>query len=404
MDPERQDADSGPMSPQSSQDEINLPSRNDGDYADGDSSDPNVLLQTAEEPGPGTIKEFDRALAANQVAFEDVCSAYWSSLARFNRNREEREVSAGYYSDLSASFEEQHPGVRYVMCKTREMAFAYYTDPSEEDPSSAAPSMEMIYQSGQPGLFEIDKLVYNATRLQRRAIEYLHGDELWTSMDMIVDVLGSGLVLVDGLEKPSPGAPSAAPSQDNVDFLNGELAGAERYVGQAAQRSAQVQYFKGMLWSAAGIYLLGFVGVVALFLLPVVAQNHPTFGLLIGCVLAGCTGAVVSVMMRITRGTLTLDYTMKSMLLPVGVFRPLVGAVFAVAVYVLLSGGLIGAIDVPEDSTSALYFFLALAFIAGFSERFAQDMLSTTETDLAKSTRIEASNAPAASPRSPPQS
>jgi len=58
--------------------------------------------------------------------------------------------------------------------------------------------------------------------------------------------------------------------------------------------------------------------------------------------------------------------------------RPLLGALFGGALYLLLAGGLITVAQTPtpEDPVKLLYFYAGIAFVAGFSERWAQDVVT----------------------------
>jgi hypothetical protein len=89
--------------------------------------------------------------------------------------------------------------------------------------------------------------------------------------------------------------------------------------------------------------------------------------------IAGGIGAVVSVMMRLTRGTLSLDGeagTLITVLL--GAFRPLTGGVFGLLTYVLLRGGLLTLTTDPPKGLAGSFYYTGLAFAAGFTERLAQ--------------------------------
>jgi len=62
-----------------------------------------------------------------------------------------------------------------------------------------------------------------------------------------------------------------------------------------------------------------------------------------------------------------------------GVFKPIVGTCFALFVYAFLNSGLIPISSQPQSSA---YFFMALSFVAGFSERFARDIASQAEKSV----------------------
>ena len=55
----------------------------------------------------------------------------------------------------------------------------------------------------------------------------------------------------------------------------------------------------------------------------------------------------------------------------------MIGASFGAAIYFLVAGSLM-PIAVPAEAAKLPYFYAGLAFIAGFSERWAQDMLVKT--------------------------
>ena len=65
-----------------------------------------------------------------------------------------------------------------------------------------------------------------------------------------------------------------------------------------------------------------------------------------------------------------------------GLFRTTVGAILATAVFCMLKAHLVQQIAIPTGP-SAIYFFMVVAFLAGFSERWAQIVLGSAETVLA---------------------
>src|SRR6266487_3137351 len=111
--------------------------------------------------------------------------------------------------------------------------------------------------------------------------------------------------------------------------------------------------------------------------------------------IAGGIGAIVSVMSRMSFGGLVLEYEAGSLLLRLlGGFRPLIGGIFGTAIYVLIQSDLL-PIAGPTDPSKQLYFFSGVAFIAGFSERWAQDMLSVTGDRLKATSEDQPTKPPA---------
>ena len=151
------------------------------------------------------------------------------------------------------------------------------------------------------------------------------------------------------------------------------------------QRNALVRYFYGMLLGMVIISILSF-WMTFLYNGEVFGLDHRTMGT---AVVAGAIGAFISVITRISsgrfslsRGTVALQQaTRKAMMLWVlGALRPLIGAVFASAFVIFQSSRLLPiqpAGDVPE-----ITYYAGLAFLAGFSERWAQDMVVSTRTTL----------------------
>ena len=96
------------------------------------------------------------------------------------------------------------------------------------------------------------------------------------------------------------------------------------------------------------------------------------------CILLGGVGSVVSVMTRLTGQHLELDHDAGTWQLRLlGGFRPVIGAVFGIVLFFIVGSGLI-PIEEPTAPTDVVLFYGSLAFLAGFSERFAQDMLVAT--------------------------
>jgi len=152
-----------------------------------------------------------------------------------------------------------------------------------------------------------------------------------------------------------------------VDVIRPQLELAEREFGRAAQRYARGVYAKGMLLGT-GVLALVCVVVAIIFLS---YHVQAWYGV---ALLTGGLGAVVSVLQRMAKGTLRLDYDAgRGTLLTLGAVRPLIGAVFGMVLFAALYGGWLPSINI--SSAKPLAFYAVLGFLAGFNERFAQDML-----------------------------
>jgi hypothetical protein len=142
---------------------------------------------------------------------------------------------------------------------------------------------------------------------------------------------------------------------------------AESYYREAANGQAQMVYFGGMAASAVSISIVAAVWLSITWAGPVAA------------LVAGAIGAVVSVIQRINTGKFTLDYDVgRAYAFFLGGLRPLIGGAFAMAISFAFTGGLlhlpVGANETTDHRRLAL---LVLSFLAGFSERWAQDALTS---------------------------
>jgi hypothetical protein len=154
---------------------------------------------------------------------------------------------------------------------------------------------------------------------------------------------------------------------ERVAVIEPRINEAEADFERAAQRYAQSRYGKGMI---LGIVAVGMIcGVMAIAF---GAHHVPAwYGV---AVLAGGVGATVSVLQRMASNKLHLEYDAgRGTLLTLGAVRPLIGAIFGLVLFCAINGGWIPAIEVSTGD--ALGFYAVLGFLAGFNERFAQDML-----------------------------
>jgi hypothetical protein len=94
--------------------------------------------------------------------------------------------------------------------------------------------------------------------------------------------------------------------------------------------------------------------------------------------LAGAAGSVVSLLTRV-REFDGQRKTPRAVLFLTGMFRPIIGIIFGLFIYLLLLSELL-PIEVPAGP--GVGFYSAIAFIAGFSERFVPDIVGQTERGI----------------------
>ena len=142
---------------------------------------------------------------------------------------------------------------------------------------------------------------------------------------------------------------------------------AEKYYCDAANGQAQIVYFTGMVFTAAVIALV--VGI---------ALAAGWAGAEYAALISGAIGAVVSVIQRINNGHFDLEYDVgRPYAFFLGGLRPLIGGAFALAIaFAFKSGVLHLPLRQGASDSEKQFALVVLGFIAGFSERFAQDTLA----------------------------
>ena len=190
--------------------------------------------------------------------------------------------------------------------------------------------------------------------------------------------------------------------QEALNRANDHLKELTKVIDQFSRRKAQVEYIRGMFF---GIFsVLALVAVYVYIIFNVSATNHwrPGTQLLWHtidiAVASGAVGAVVSVMLRVSNRPLSISYNAgRSLIWLSGYFRPIVGAIFGLAFYVLINAGLLQVLAAPRDIGSRAFFVAAICFAAGFSERRAQDFI-VRALPTEKGTESDADESPARRP------
>jgi hypothetical protein len=161
-------------------------------------------------------------------------------------------------------------------------------------------------------------------------------------------------------------------SMKDVDVYRRELDRLEAVTRDAARRGIPLTYLGGML---LGLVPITLVGALAGWLLSRAAIEGFAFHTFLGVTFSGGIGALLSVMTRMASGRFELPLkTARDYVRLLGVLRPFVGAIFGVVVYFALVSELL-AVRITGNPGRQFFAFCVLSFVAGFYERWAQDVL-----------------------------
>ena len=169
-----------------------------------------------------------------------------------------------------------------------------------------------------------------------------------------------------GLVDARAGSSSEAAVTDAVAKERTAIDKAQAYYHEAANGQAQMAYFAGMVMVTAALSVFAIVFLTLSWATPVAA------------LIAGAVGAVVSVVQRINSGKFELETDVGGYPCFLGGLRPLIGGAFAMVISFAFTGGLLHEpIAAGESTDHRRLALLVLGFFAGFSERWAQDTLTS---------------------------
>jgi len=105
--------------------------------------------------------------------------------------------------------------------------------------------------------------------------------------------------------------------------------------------------------------------------------------LLLGIAAAGALGGMISIMTRLDKFAAAASVD-SWLLFFTGFFKPIIGMGFALLIFAILRCEFITVGGMHQGSEQYHHLSLVLAFIAGFSERFAQDIVVTVENSISR--------------------
>lgn len=237
------------------------------------------------------------------------------------------------------------------------------------------------------------RLLSRCDELSYAAYHRLHQYDRRHCQQMIFSVV---LELLRRIDRQSR-EPASELRPDQLKELECRLDEAEDFMLRSATRRAQSHYLKGMLEGTGAV--LAAVGLLGwLFWELGLAGGENADAVL--ALSAGALGALISVLMRMTGGHSTMNLPVldsemqKTDLRLVAAARPVIGAVSGVIAYALVRSSLV-PIE-PPGSEDPTFLWMSIAFLAGFSERLAQDMFARSGRGLQGPAGEEPTSGPAA--------
>jgi hypothetical protein len=120
-----------------------------------------------------------------------------------------------------------------------------------------------------------------------------------------------------------------------------------------------------------------------------IANTYNNLTLATVVALAGALGSIVSILIRLEQYRDTY-YKGSSEPILVGFAKPLIGTAFGLFLFTMINSNILPVIKVPipdgstpqRNSDIRYYFFFSVAFLIGFSERLAKDIIERTEDTL----------------------
>ena len=309
------------------------------------------------------VQAQSRGSAAQRTTFTELVYAHHDWWRARKAGPVDPEVEAAYDSALAA-FEARHGQIiRAYWCSHVESAVAL------TERKRLRGLLSPVYGFHRESDWATKNAPAVATELHRcdalamRAKAVLTGVRQRMCLALAVASAANLLSLVD----ERAGGEDKAATAAALRHEHAAISDANRYYHEAANGEAQLVYFGGI---ATVTVVLAAIATVWLS----VAWSAP-----VAAAVAGAVGAMVSVVQRINSGKFELEYDVGDpYAFFLGGLRPLIGAAFAVIITFAFDGGLLHLPVDPHDGTSSRRLaLLVLAFLAGFSERWAQDTLTS---------------------------
>jgi hypothetical protein len=333
----------------------------------------------------GSIPDYDSAIESSTVTVDQLIEATRLSRRRSNNDERSRAVYGSYLPKLVRSYRKTNGEIEesFVAQDIEAGALLLQEKSKREKEGGWRPwrrrrgrpafTIHVRYPAERVALVTpvFEETLWRCSSLARRSKQLLRS----TNARMVLRLMYSLIVYLLSVLDSQQGAPEG----ERKKRIERALATAQEHLD-----GAQEQYMRSAIWGAQLAYCQGMI-MGLLTLLAVLAGigvvgrsiDENEFSRILMTLGAGGVGALVSVMHRLTTDRLQLNHTAEhNSLRLLGAFRPLLGGILGFVVYVLISGDLLNISGPTGSPLKTLYFLAGIAFLAGFSERLAQDTLT----------------------------
>jgi hypothetical protein len=319
------------------------------------------------------------SLPIRQLQSSEVDVGYGVALPALADRRPPLEAGAGPCAArtalLAREFEDDHEVLERYYGSWIAVAVARVRD----KPDRRREKLELVCAPDVRLEQSVEELLFRARTLYRQVdLTFAKGRDRALCLQMVYGLIAA---LFEELDRDAATRADDAPiGCARIDYLKEACGRVEGYFRRAAQRRAQLRYLAAM---TGGLVVIAGVGWLLARGLATMHDLKGQTALFQASLIAGGAGALLSVLYGMTSGSLrlhTLFANAESGLVPLmaaGALRPLLGALSGTVVYVLLQSELL-PLKVPHGAPGT-YFYIAVATLAGFSERWARGVLAGTE-------------------------
>lgn len=243
---------------------------------------------------------------------------------------------------------------------------------------------------------KLDYVLHECDEFAIRSEEILRGAPKRIALRSVYEVESSVLAFLER----TAGRPSPTEVDEFVACAREAMHSARQCYANAADKVARMVYVTGLFAGVAGVLPLALFGAVGLWIFGALDVHELGTQAFFACLTAGALGAFVSVLSRMSSpAKFELDPEAgRRAIFYLGAYRPLVGAIFGLALYFLFKSSLLQIVQ--TDKAFATY--VIGAFLGGFSERFVKVMLSTAEQSAGAPSTVPASTVPVSPAASEP--